>query len=138
MMVLCCDPLAIALTAAPRHSAQSQSDYRALGAAREVQEAVHARSADVLITVSYAKPASNSTMEIIPLIFIASCERPCPAYCLPGGADRMAYNDGPIAAARREVAACAAAHAAQPVESPREYGSGALATVGGVPIASAI
>jgi GT2 family glycosyltransferase len=46
----------------------------------------------------------------------------------------MAYNDGPLAAARREVAA----NAAQPADSPRESRSGVPATVGGIPIASAI
>jgi glycosyltransferase involved in cell wall biosynthesis len=46
----------------------------------------------------------------------------------------MAYNDGPLAAARREVAA----NAAQPADSPRESRSGVPATVGGIPIASAM
>src|SRR6266576_3233762 len=46
----------------------------------------------------------------------------------------MAYNDGPLAAARHEIDV----HAAQPANSLRESGSGAPATVAGIPIESAI
>jgi len=50
----------------------------------------------------------------------------------------MAYNDGPLAAARREVAVRAAAHAARPADLLRKSGSGAPAMVGGIPIVFAI
>src|SRR6266849_6689873 len=46
----------------------------------------------------------------------------------------MAYNDGPLAAARREIAVRAAAHAARPADLLRKSGSGALAMGGGIPI----
>jgi hypothetical protein len=50
----------------------------------------------------------------------------------------MAHDGGPFAAARRESALRAAAHIAQPGDSPRESGSGVPAVAGGIPIASAI
>ncbi len=50
----------------------------------------------------------------------------------------MAHDDSPFAAARREINPGAAARAAWPAESPRESGSGVPATVGGIPIASAL
>src|SRR5258708_15639952 len=82
-----------------------------------------------------AKPAScfGYHSGIIPLIFIASCARPCAAYCLPGGANRMAHDDGSFKAARREIALHAAAHIAQPAGLPR-----VSAMVGGISIASAM
>jgi O-antigen biosynthesis protein len=50
----------------------------------------------------------------------------------------MGHDDTAFAAARREIALHAAAHIAQPADSPRESGSGVPATVGGIPITSAM
>src|SRR5258708_9755301 len=78
-------------------------------------------------------------MPIIRLILVASCARSCNALpSLMPGTNRLANNDDPYAAARSQIAARGVTPAAEPADVLPDPGRSPRATIGGIPITSAI